>query len=69
MEKGDLTRLKGTLDPYHQRRKDIHGSLYVVEKVFGSDSGLIEARSIATGVLLTLDRHTLEKAPENGTEL
>ena len=65
MEKGDLVQLKGAC-PYHQRRKEIHGALYIVKRLTALP--LVEARSIATGVLLTLDAHELEKAPKDDQE-
>lgn len=63
MKEGDLVQLKETLDPYHARRRDIHGVAYVVERV---TNGLIEARSVGTGVLLTLDETSLEKVAPDG---
>ena len=50
--------LKPYLDDYHQRRANKHGYIYIVNRKYGP---LYEARSIATGVLCTLDKRFLEE--------
>lgn len=62
-----LVRLKDKLlDNYHQRRADKHGWLYVVVRdVYpGTESHLIEARSVATGVVCTFVPIFVEDAPD-----
>lgn len=54
-----LVQLADNLDGYHQRRADVHGYLYISIRSFGLGS-LVETKSIATGVLCTLDRRFLK---------
>ena len=56
-----LVRLKeGELNEYHQRRADKHGYIYYGLRWFGADymtgqrGALIEAKSLATGAVVTL---------------
>ena len=60
-----LVRLKDKLDPYHQRRADKHGYLYIVsEREREWMLRLYEARSIATGVVCTFDAGYVEEVPD-----
>ncbi len=54
-----LVQLAANIDGYHQRRADVHGYIYIAYRSFGLGS-LVEAKSIATGVLCTLDRRFLK---------
>ncbi len=59
-----MLQLKKELDPYHQRRADKHGWLYVQvrpDDEFNLFVGIYEARSIATGVVCTLDAAYVEE--------
>jgi hypothetical protein len=49
-----LVQLNGPLDNYHKRRADKHGWLYIVDGPISPYRNLIEARSLATGVVCTL---------------
>lgn len=62
-----LIRLVEHIDGYHKRRADAHGYLYIATRSFGLGS-LVEARSIATGALCTLDKRFIEEATD-ATEL
>lgn len=62
-----LIRLVERLDSYHKRRADAHGYLYTTTRSFGLGS-LIEAKSIATGALCTLDKRFIE-GQADATEL
>lgn len=53
-----LIRLKEPLDLYHQRRADKHGWIYFDESP--EFSGLVTARSMATGVICTFDKYYVE---------
>lgn len=53
-----LLRLKEPLDLYHQRRADAHGWIYFDET--SEFSGLVTARSLATGVVCTFDKYSVE---------
>jgi hypothetical protein len=72
-----LIQLKEPLGAYHQRCADVHGWLYIVDepgkrlppRPVGGDSGvgrmrrdLIEARSLATGVVCTFRPECVEVA-------
>lgn len=60
-----LVRLRDRLDPYHQRRADKHGRLFVVVRHTEPDFpaiNLYEAKSISTGAVCTLDPLYLEHA-------
>lgn len=57
-----LVRLRGSLDDYHQRRADKHGYLYLVKRKLGY--GLVEATSVASGVVCTFDTNYLEEEPD-----
>lgn len=57
-----LIQLKDRLDVYHQHRADKHGWLYWVVRVDEVTNSLYEARSIATGMVCTLDADYTEKA-------
>lgn len=59
-----MLQLKKELDSYHQRRADKHGWLYVQVRPHDETDrfiGLYEARSIATGVVCTLDAAYIEE--------
>lgn len=47
--------LKDGYDAYHQRRQEKHGRLYVVMRE-SSNGTIFEAKSVETGVILTLDK-------------
>ena len=53
-----LVRLKEPLDFYHQRRADLHGWVYFDQSP--QFSGLITARSVATGVVCTFTKEYVE---------
>ena len=67
-----LARLKEPLDPYHQRRADKHGYLYIIQGtrehgivmspgwIPHKYKALYEARSIATGVICTFRPECME---------
>jgi hypothetical protein len=55
-----LLRLKDELDDYHQRRADKHGWLYLNTARLRLPA-LFEARSIATGVVCTLESDFVEE--------
>jgi hypothetical protein len=58
-----LVRLKEPLDDYHQRRADKHGWLYIVDEYRKWPyQALVEARSLATGVVCTLIPECVEVA-------
>lgn len=63
-----LLRLYPSLPGYHERRREKHGDLYFFVRTLGISGALIEARSLATGVICTLDRQYVEVA-DDGTEL
>ena len=54
---------EGVLDAYNQRRAEKHGYIYLAIRSFGNGS-LVEARSVATGALCTLDRRFIEEASD-----
>ena len=54
-----MLRLQEPLDPYHQRRADAHGWIYFDETP--EFSGLVTARSLATGMVCTFDKYSVEK--------
>jgi hypothetical protein len=58
-----LLRLHPSTHGYHERRRKEHGELYLLVRIFKSGD-LIEARSLATGVICTLDRDFVEAAPD-----
>jgi hypothetical protein len=53
--------LNEDLDLYHQQRADKHGRLYKLVRRFGTADILLEARSVATGVVCTIDSRFTEK--------
>lgn len=56
-----LIRLKQvTDDAHHKRRAEKHGYIYFATRFFGNGS-LVEAKSVATGALCTLDRRFIEE--------
>lgn len=56
-----LIRLRDDLDDYHERRRVAHGHLFVAKRRY---KGLVEAVSVATGMLCTLDALYTEEAPD-----
>lgn len=62
-----IVHLKDGLDAYHQRRADEHGHFFKVVRVMNPNGKLYppmyEARSVATGVVCTLDQRFLEELP------
>ena len=72
-----IVRLVDELDPYHRRRRDAHGWLYIVEKVVGKRPmhdvetqtfkrrDVYEARSVATGVVCTIESRFTERFPDD----
>ena len=57
-----LVQLKEPLDGYHKRRADVHGWLYIVDGPISPYQALVEARSLATGVVCTLIPECVEVA-------
>jgi len=68
-----LLSLKSDLDDYHQRRANKHGYLYYVTHVLGPSKtwpGVVEAKSLATGQVVTLLAPFFEvKEVEDGPQL
>lgn len=54
-------RDEDTLDDYHRARLHKHGRLYILLRKCGMFRDLYEAKSIATGVVCTLDKHHVEE--------
>ena len=59
-----LVCLKPHLDDYHQRRADKHGYIYYATHTFGFNDEMVEAKSLATGALVTLFANMLEEQDE-----
>lgn len=62
VNRGDMVALQADLNPYHERRRDSHGSLYIVVRFSEPIGGIIEAKSIATGRVCTLQAAYLESS-------
>jgi hypothetical protein len=65
-----LLSLKASLDNYHQSRADKHGYLYVHSRTIGTVGDVVEAKSLATGGIVTLmapyfDAKEIEDAQKN----
>jgi hypothetical protein len=65
-----LLSLKASLDGYHQSRADKHGYLYVHSRTIGTVGDVVEAKSLATGGIVTLmapyfDAKEIEDAQKN----
>lgn len=62
LKKGTLIALRAEgLNDYHYLRAERHGYLFVVHRAYGP---LVEARSLATGRVCTLDTTYLERTPD-----
>jgi hypothetical protein len=63
LTRGCLIRLTDKLDTWHSRRAEKHGRLYVFlnrDRIVGD---IIEAKSLATGVICTFEETFIEEAP------
>ena len=61
---GDLLRVKADADGWHMRRVARHGWLYILTRRNGIFGDLLEAKSIATGAIVTLMEDSVEGAPD-----
>lgn len=66
-----LLSLKASLNAYHQRRANEHGYLYYLTRVIGPSKmwpDVVEAKSLATGQLVTLAApfYEVKEVEDNG---
>ena len=66
-----LLSLKANLNDYHQRRANEHGYLYYLTRVIGPSkmwSDVVEAKSLATGQIVTLAApfYEVKEVEDNG---